>query len=41
MVDLAPKLVIENHYSKPELATLSLEELIPSIPWRRQVPEPA
>jgi hypothetical protein len=41
MVDLAPKLVVENHYTEPELATLSLEELIPTIVWRRPLHEPA
>ena len=35
MMDLAPGLVIANHVSKDELASLAPEDIIPAILWQR------
>ena len=35
MMDVAPGLVIANHFSKPELETTPLEDLVPAILWQR------
>ena len=35
MLDVAPGLVIANHMSKAELATTTLEDLVPTILWQR------
>ena len=35
MMDVAPGLVIANHVSKEELATLAPEDLVPAILWQR------
>ena len=35
MMDLAPSLVIANHVSKDELASLAPEDIIPAILWQR------
>lgn len=35
MMDVAPGLVIANHVSKDELASLAPEDIIPAILWQR------
>jgi hypothetical protein len=35
MKDVAPGLIVRNHYSKPDLATHTIAELIPAILWQR------
>ena len=36
MMDVAPGLVIANHVSKDELASLAPEDIIPAILWQRR-----
>lgn len=35
LFDLAPGLIVANHISKPELASVPLADLIPAILWQR------
>jgi hypothetical protein len=35
MLDVAPSLVVRNHYSKSDLMTRPMADLIPAILWQR------
>ena len=35
LFELAPGLIVANHISKPELASLPIADLIPAILWQR------
>lgn len=41
MMDVAPGLVVANHVSKIDLATLAPEDVIPAILWQRPTVEAA
>jgi hypothetical protein len=38
MMEVAPELVVENHLSRPDLASKSLSDLIPTIVWQKPSP---